>query len=267
MKQPITLPPGKKSRLSDFDADDTGGLKKGARVQAELDENTAALTELGYRLYAEGRRSLLLVLQGMDTSGKDGTIRHVMQGFNPQSCQVTSFKKPGFDELAHDFLWRIQCAAPRKGFVGIFNRSHYEDVLVVRVHNLVPEKEWRSRYERINRFERLLHEGGTTIVKIFLHISKDEQCRRLQARLDDATKRWKFDLADIEERRFWSDYHRAYEAAITRCNTAYAPWHIVPANRKWYRNLLVSRILRKTLEEMDPKYPKPAKGLKGLVVE
>ena len=164
--------PGKKIRLGDFDADYTGGIKNKKHAQAELEENIAVLADLGYRLYAENRRSLLLVLQGMDTAGKDGTIRHVMRGFNPQSCQVTSFKQPGVDELAHDFLWRISRAAPRKGFIGIFNRSHYEDVLVVRVHNLVPKEEWQSRYERINLFEQMLAEGGTTIVKVFLHISK-----------------------------------------------------------------------------------------------
>ena len=168
------------------------------------------LDDLGYRLYAENRRSLLLVLQGMDSAGKDGTIRHVMQGFNPQSCQVTSFKQPGVDELAHDFLWRISRATPRKGFIGIFNRSHYEDVLVVRVHNLVPKEEWEGRYERINQFEKMLHDGGTTIVKVFLHISKEEQRRRLQARLDDPTKRWKFSRADIQERGYWD----AYQAGV-----------------------------------------------------
>jgi PPK2 family polyphosphate:nucleotide phosphotransferase len=267
MKQSLCVPPGKKVRFRDFDAEYTGGLKKGKQVQAELDDNVAALNELGYRLYAEGRRSLLLVLQGMDTAGKDGTIRHVMQGFNPQSCQVMSFKQPGAEELAHDFLWRIYRAVPRKGFVGIFNRSHYEDVLVVRVHDLVPKQEWESRYERINRFEQMLDEGGTAIVKVFLHISKEEQRKRLQARLDDPKKRWKFSRADIAERKYWSDYQKAYEAAMTRCNTTHAPWYVVPANRKWYRNLVISRILRKTLEKMDPQYPKAEKGLKGLVVE
>ena len=186
-------------------------------------ENIAVLADLGYRLYAENRRSLLLVLQGMDTAGKDGTIRHVMRGFNPQSCQVTSFKQPGVDELAHDFLWRISRAAPRKGFIGIFNRSHYEDVLVVRVHNLVPKKEWESRYERINLFEETLAKGGTAIVKVFLHISKEEQRRRLQARLDDPKKRWKFSRADLQERRSWDDYQRAYEVAMARCNAQTRP--------------------------------------------
>jgi PPK2 family polyphosphate:nucleotide phosphotransferase len=267
MKQPLCVAPGEKVRLCDFDPDYTGGLKKGKRVQAELDKNIAVLDQLGYRLYAENRRSLLLVLQGMDTAGKDGTIRHVMEGFNPQSSHIVSFKQPGVEELAHDFLWRVGMAAPRKGFVGIFNRSHYEDVLVVRVHNLVPREEWESRYERINLFEKMLHAGGTAILKVFLHISKEEQRGRLQSRLDDATKRWKFSRADIKERNYWDDYIRAYEAAITRCNTALAPWHIVPANHKWYRNLVISQLLRKTLEKMDPQFPEAEEGLEKLVVE
>jgi len=267
MQQPLCVPPGKKARLHKFDADDTGGIKKKKHAEAELEENITVLADLGYRLYAENRRALLLVLQGMDTAGKDGTIRHVMRGFNPQSCQVTSFKQPGVDELSHDFLWRIARAAPRKGFIGIFNRSHYEDVLVVRVHNLVPKKEWESRYERINLFEETLAKGGTSIVKVFLHVSKDEQRRRLQSRLDDPKKRWKFSRADLQERCLWDDYQRAYEAAMTRCNPAHAPWYIVPANCKWYRNLVVSRILRKTLEKMAPQYPPTEEGLDGLVVE
>lgn len=266
-KQPLCLAPGRKFRLHDFDAGYRGGIKNKNNARKELDENIAGLADLGYRLYAEDRRSLLLVLQGMDTAGKDGTIRHVMRGFNPQSCRVTSFKQPGVEELAHDFLWRVSRAAPRKGFVGIFNRSHYEDVLVVRIHKLVPKSEWESRYERINLFEKLLRDGGTTIVKVFLHISKEEQRRRLQARLDDPNKRWKFSRADLKERGYWNDYQRVYEAALTRCNTEHAPWHVVPANRKWYRNLVVSRILRKTLEKMSPKYPPAEEGLEGLVVE
>jgi PPK2 family polyphosphate:nucleotide phosphotransferase len=267
MKQPLCVTPGKKVRLGDFDADYIGGVKDKTQALKELEKNVEILSDLGYRLYAENRRSLVLVLQGMDTSGKDGTIRHVMQAFNPQSCQVTSFKQPGVFELAHDFLWRISRAVPRKGFVGIFNRSHYEDVLVVRVHNLVPKQEWQSRYERINLFEKLLHDGGVEIVKVFLHISKDEQKRRLQSRLDDPKKRWKFSKADLQERNYWDDYHRAYEAAMTECNTKDAPWYIVPANRKWYRNLMISRILRNTLEKMSPQYPPAEEGLEGLVVE
>ncbi len=266
MRQPLCVAPGKKVRLRDFDAAYVGGLNK-KRAKAEIDENIAVLDDLGYRLYAEGRRSLLLVLQGMDTSGKDGTIRHVMRGMNPQTCRVTSFKQPSIEELAHDFLWRVAKAAPPKGYIGIFNRSHYEDVLIVRVHGLVPRREWETRYERINLFEKMLADGGVVLVKVFLHISKDEQRRRLQSRLDDPRKRWKFSRADLEERRYWGDYQRAYEDALTRCNTATAPWHIVPADRKWYRNLVVSRILRKTLERMAPQFPPAEKGLEGLVVE
>jgi len=264
--QPLRIAPGQKVRLADFDPAYTGGVKNKKRAQAELEENIAALAELGYRLYAENRRSLLLVLQGMDTAGKDGTIRHAMRGFNPQSCQVTSFKQPSVEELAHDFLWRIGRAVPRKGFIGIFNRSHYEDVLVARVHKLVLKREWESRYERINLFEQTLAAGGTTIVKVFLHISKDQQRRRLQSRLDNPDKRWKFSRADLDERRLWDDYQRAYETAISRCNAAHAPWYIVPADRKWHRNLVVSRILRKTLEKMAPKYPPAEQGLDGIVV-
>jgi PPK2 family polyphosphate:nucleotide phosphotransferase len=180
---------------------------------------------------------------------------------------VTSFKRPSITEIDHDFLWRIMVALPRKGCVGIFNRSHYEDVLVVRVHDLVPRKEWQTRYDRINRFEQLVTDGGTTLVKIFLHISKEEQRRRLQSRLDDPQKRWKFDEGDLAERRFWKHYQRAYDVALQRCNTKHAPWYIVPANRKWYRNLLVSRILRRTLEALDPQFPPPAQGLDGIVVK
>jgi PPK2 family polyphosphate:nucleotide phosphotransferase len=265
-KQPVRVPLGQKVRLADFDPDDLGGIKGKPQAAAELEKNVAVLNDLGYRLYAENRRSLLLVLQGMDTSGKDGTIRHAMRGFNPQSCQVTSFKQPSVEELEHDFLWRIGQAVPRRGFIGIFNRSHYEDVLVVRVHNLAPRSEWETRYDRINAFERLLVEGGTTIVKIFLHISKKEQQRRLQSRLDDPDKRWKFSGADVKERGYWSQYQRAYEKVFSACNTEHAPWYIVPANHKWYRNLLVSRILRATLEKMDPRYPPPEKGLDHLVI-
>lgn len=267
MKQPLTFSPGAEIRLDDLDPGYTGGILGKKEAQEELEENTAALADLGYRLYAENRRALLLVLQGMDTAGKDGTIRHAMRGFNPQSCNVTAFKTPSAAELDHDFLWRIHRAVPGRGEVGIFNRSHYEDVLIVRVHNLVPKKEWHGRYERINAFEQLLAGGGTKIVKVFLHISKDEQRERLQARLDDPTKRWKFRHADIDERRLWDDYVRAYDDALTRCNTPYAPWHIVPANKKWYRNLIVSRILRQALEDMDPQFPPPEENLDGIVVE
>jgi PPK2 family polyphosphate:nucleotide phosphotransferase len=267
MKQPLCVEPGTPIRLADFDPRDDSGGKSKKQAKQELDENTAALRDLAYRLYAENRRALLLILQGMDTAGKDGTIRSVMQSVSPQSCQVIPFKQPSHEELDHDFLWRIHRAAPRKGNIGIFNRSHYEDVLIVRVHNLVPEEEWRSRYEKINTFEYLLDSEGTTLVKVFLHISKDEQRARLQARLDDPNKNWKFSRRDLDERRRWDDYQAAYEEALTRCNTACAPWHIVPADRKWYRDLVVSRLLRQTLEKLDPRFPLPEEDLAGVKVE
>jgi PPK2 family polyphosphate:nucleotide phosphotransferase len=267
MTQPLTVPPGDKLCLKDFDSSYCGGIANKKKVQAELAKNIEVLTDLGYRLYAENRRALLLVLQGMDTSGKDGTIRHAMKGFNPQSCQVTSFKQPSLAELDHDFLWRIARAMPGKGNIGIFNRSHYEDVLIVRVHNLVPKSEWRTRYERINLFEQMSHQGGTSVVKVFLHISKEEQRKRLQSRLDDPQKRWKFSKADLAEREYWNDYQKAYNEALTRCNTEYAPWYIVPADKKWYRNLVISRILRRTLEKMNPQYPPAEDGLEDLVVK
>ncbi len=267
MSQPLCVPPETPIRLADFDPGYNSGLGKKKEAKEELEENIEVLADLGYRLYAENSRSLLLVLQGMDTSGKDGTIRHVMKGFNPQSCQVTSFKAPSEEERDHDFLWRIAMRLPRRGNISIFNRSHYEDVLIVRVHNLVPKQEWQTRYARINAFERLVTAGGTTIVKVFLHISKDEQRKRLQARLDDPDKRWKFRRADLEERRYWDEYQAAYEDALTKCNTAYAPWYIVPADKKWHRNLIVSRILRQTLEQMNPQFPPPDEDLEGIEVE
>lgn len=266
MQPSFTIKPGAKFRLAGIDPGDSSGTNKDQAAQ-ELEGHIKTLSDLAYRLYAEHRRALLLVLQGMDTSGKDGTIRHVMRAFNPQSCQVTAFKQPSIEELDHDFLWRVEKAMPRRGNIGIFNRSHYEDVVVVRVHSLVAKKEWKTRYERINAFERLASEGGTTIVKIFLHISKDEQRKRLQARLDDPTKRWKFDRGDLEERRYWDDYQKAYEDALSRCNTGDAPWYVVPADRKWHRNLIVSRILVDVLQKMNPQYPKPKEDLDGLVVQ
>jgi PPK2 family polyphosphate:nucleotide phosphotransferase len=261
------MPSGTPIRLADFDPryHEEGASKKSAK--REVRENAKTSAELAYRLYAENRRSLLLVLQGIDTAGKDGTIRHVMRGINPQSCQVTPFKQPSLLELDHDFLWRIHRAVPRKGNIGIFNRSHYEDVVVVRVHNLVPPEEWQGRYEEINMFEKLLTEGHMTILKCFLHISKEEQRERLQARLDNPDKRWKFSRGDLEERKLWDQYTAAYEDALTKCNTTHAPWHIIPSDRKWYRNLVVSRLLLETLRRLDPHFPPAEEDLGGLVVE
>jgi PPK2 family polyphosphate:nucleotide phosphotransferase len=261
------VPAGTKILLSDFDPRFVAGKWTKEKAARQIERNSVATADLAYRLYAENRRSLLLVLQGMDTSGKDGTIRTVTTGLNPQSCQVVPFKQPGDMELEHDFLWRIHMAVPRHGNVGIFNRSHYEDVLVVRVHKLVPDAQWRKRYGQINEFEEMLIEGGMKVVKCFLHISKEEQRERLQARLDDPNKRWKFSHGDLAERKLWDDYQRAYEDALTRCNTSHAPWHIVPADRKWYRNLVVSQILRESLEKMNPKFPPAAEGLDGITVE
>ncbi|MCC6492287.1 MAG: polyphosphate kinase 2 family protein [Pirellulales bacterium] len=267
MSQSLTPPPQTKIKLADFDARHIEHDLDKEAARSRLQENTAALADLAYRLYAENRRAVLLVLQGMDTSGKDGTIRAVTTGVNPQAFQITAFKQPSAEELDHDFLWRIHNAAPNRGHVGIFNRSHYEDVLIVRVHKLVSKEEWQSRYERINSFERLLAEGGMTLVKCFLHISKDEQKKRLQSRLDDPTKRWKFSRGDLDERKLWNDYQEAYEEALTKCNTDDAPWHIVPADRKWYRNLVVSDLLRAALEKMDPQFPPEEPGLDELTVE
>ncbi len=267
MCQPVTFKPGEKVELADIDPRKIDGDWDKESAAAQIQENTEKSRDLAYRLYAENKRALLLVLQGMDTAGKDGTIRTVMTGINPQSCQITPFKQPSHEELDHDFLWRIHRAVPRRGNIGIFNRSHYEDVLIVRVHNFVPKGEWRGRYDRINEFEEMLTEGGVTIVKCFLHISKEAQRERLQARLDRPHKRWKFSTGDLAERKLWPDYQEAYEDAINRCNTKHAPWQIIPSDRKWYRNLVVSQLLRDTLERMSPQFPPSEPGLDGIVVE
>ena len=210
------------------------------------------------------KRALLIVLQGLDTGGKDGTIRHVMSGVNPQGCKVTPFKVPAGEETDHDFLWRIHHAVPGFGYIGIFNRSHYEDVLVVRVHNIVPKSQWSRRYDQINNFEEFLTQNNVKILKFFLHISKDEQKKRLMDRIDDPDKHWKISEADFNERRFWNDYTAAYEDALTKCSTDAAPWYVIPSNKKWFRNLAVSHIIAETLEEMDLKLPKPSIDVKKL---
>jgi PPK2 family polyphosphate:nucleotide phosphotransferase len=207
------------------------------------------------KFYAEKKRALLIVLQGMDTAGKDGTIRHVMSGINPQGCSVTAFKVPNSEELSHDFLWRIHKAVPERGMIGIFNRSQYEDVLVVRVHKLVPKDIWQARYDEINRFERNLAENDVKILKFFLHISKEEQKKRLDDRLHDPHKKWKLSKADGKERKLWDDYVAAYEAMLHQCSTEYAPWFIIPSDHKWFRNLAVSRIIVETLEGFDMHFP------------
>lgn len=248
--------PGKKAKLDKRDPDEHFGLDDVSAADLRQDKNVLKISELADKLYADGRRSLLIILQGMDTSGKDGTIRHLLTGVNPQCCDVTSFKVPSSEELAHDFLWRVHQRVPARGRVGVFNRSHYEDVLVVRVHELVPEGVWRERFRLINDFERLLVSTGTVVLKFFLHISKDEQKLRLESRLKDPAKNWKMNLGDLKERERWDEYMQAYEEAITECSTEAAPWYVIPSNRKWIRNLAISQIVVDTLGELDLRYPK-----------
>lgn len=250
-------PPGDAVDLSDHDPRDASAFPDEAAARAQLQDDAVAIDALQDRLYAEGKRSLLVILQGTDTSGKDGTIRHVFNATGPLGVSVTAFRRPSEDELAHDFLWRAHRACPRRGTIGIFNRSHYEDVLVGKVRKLAPADEIERRYEQINAFEKMLTENGTTILKFMLHISKAEQKERLQERLDDPTKRWKFNAGDLDDRVLWRDFQKAYEAMLTRCSTPWAPWWIVPADRKWVRNCTIARIVRATLEAMDPQYPVP----------
>jgi PPK2 family polyphosphate:nucleotide phosphotransferase len=252
------IEPGTKVDLARYDLSETAlcpNGKDGTRDDAARIE--ARLRDLQELLFAEHRRRILVVLQGMDTSGKDGTVRHVMSGFNPAGVRVHSFKKPTEEELSHDFLWRIHANAPANGEIVVFNRSHYEDVVVVRVHDLVPRKVWKRRYEQINDFEHMLAENDTLILKFFLHISKDEQLERLQARIDDKSKRWKFQHGDIEERKLWNEYQEAYEDALSKTSTKWAPWWVIPANAKWYRNYLVGSIITRELEKLDMKLPEP----------
>lgn len=245
--------PGDKVKLDNFDPDANGGLNK-EQGQARFAELNAELDALQEELYAAGTHSVLMVLQGMDTSGKDGTIRNVLLNLNPQGCRVESFKVPTEEELAHDFLWRVHKVVPRKGEFGVFNRSHYEDVVVVRVHDLVPKQVWQARYAQINQFEALLAASGTIVIKFFLHISKDEQEQRLREREQDVAKAWKLSAGDWREREHWDAYIAAYEDALRECSTEAAPWHIVPANRKWHRNLAVSAALVDTLKRYRPEW-------------
>jgi PPK2 family polyphosphate:nucleotide phosphotransferase len=263
----MLVKPDTKISLKDVDPDDTGDFQDDDAAREELKERVKELGDLQGLLYAENRRALLIVLQGMDTSGKDGTIRHVMAGMSPLGVQVQAFKAPNDEELAHDFLWRVHRAVPRKGYIGIFNRSHYEDVLVVRVHKLVPREVWEDRFEQINKFEKMLVENGVVILKFFLHITKAEQKKRLEQRLLDPTRHWKFSMHDIEERRYWSEYRKAYEDVLARCSTKRAPWHIIPANCKWFRNLLVAQVVAGMMKELNLKYPEPSIDLSKVVIE
>lgn len=263
----LQVQPGQRVKLAEIDPDDTGSLTDKDEAEDRLAKNIERMAELQNVLYAENKRALLIVLQAMDAGGKDGTIRKIMSGINPQGVRVTSFKQPTAEELAHDFLWRIHQAVPGRGMIGIFNRSHYEDVLVVRVHNLVPREVWRTRYEHINNFERLLTDSGVSILKFYLHISKEEQKQRFLDRLQEPHKRWKFNPGDVAERALWEDYMQAFEDVFETCSTKTAPWYIVPANKKWYRNVAVSDVIVSTMERWDMRYPEPAAGLDQLSIE
>ncbi len=252
--------PGEPVDLAAWDTRDDGGIDK-ARGRDRTRTLNRRLELLQERLWAEHRHRVLVVLQATDTGGKDGTIRHVFDGVNPQGVRVAAFKKPTERELAHDYLWRVHPHVPGDGEIVIFNRSHYEDVLVVRVHELVPRERWERRYDHIVDFERLLVDEGTTICKFFLHISRDEQAERLRARLENPDKQWKFSRGDLAERRRWDDYQEAFRVMLERTSTPWAPWWVVPADRKWFRNLLVSEILVSTLEQLDPRWPEPTDDL------
>jgi len=253
-------------RLATVDPDESEDYASKGDVKKELRAHRRRISDLQARLYAEQKQSLLIVLQAMDTGGKDGAIKGVFRGINPQGCHVWSFKAPSSEESAHDFLWRYHQKAPSRGMITIFNRSHYEDVLVVRVKNLVPEDVWRPRYEAIQDFERSLARDNVVLIKFFLYISKDEQKRRLESRLDNPDKHWKFSSNDLKEREYWQDYQQAFEDAINATSTAYAPWYVVPANKKWFRNLVIARTIADTLEAMDPRYPPSELGLEKIVI-
>ncbi len=262
------IQPGQSVNLSEISAEGKllyeDGKKAGKKAFKELRDQ---FRELQARMYAEDKQSLLIVFQAMDAGGKDGTIRAITQGVNPQGVRVASFKGPSKKELAHDFLWRIHKETPERGMIRIFNRSHYEDVLVVRVDNLVPESVWRPRYEHINNFERLLADSGTRILKFYLHIDKDEQRERFQERVDIPEKNWKFSFEDLEKRKQWDDYMVAYQEMLEKTSTEYAPWYVIPANQNWYRNLAIERVIVDTLNDMDPQFPPPEGDVSGVVVE
>jgi PPK2 family polyphosphate:nucleotide phosphotransferase len=263
----LTVEPGSKIKLSQFDPSWDGGLDGKEEAAGKLQKNLDRLAVLQQLLYAEEKRTVLIVLQGIDAAGKDGTIRHVMTGLNPQGCRVVSFKVPNEEERRHDYLWRVHKQMAAAGEIAIFNRSHYEEVLVVRVHNLVPKAVWSKRYDEINDFERMLSNNGVKILKFFLYISKDEQKKRFEERISNPDKNWKFSLADVEERTYWDDYMAAFEDALSKCSTEYAPWYVIPANRKWFRNLAVSEVLVEALEAMKMSYPKPAADLAKIQFE
>jgi PPK2 family polyphosphate:nucleotide phosphotransferase len=265
-EQEARVPFGERISLADYDPRYKGGLKK-KEAKSLLKDNLKKMADLQELMFAEGKHALLIVLQAMDAGGKDSTIRHVMDGFNPQGCHVVGFGVPTELELSHDFLWRIHPHVPPRGYVSIFNRSHYEDVLVVRVNELVPQAVWQARYDHINAFEKLLADSGVTILKFYLHISKEEQKERFQERLDRKEKNWKFNPGDLKTRAQWDHYMHAFEDVFERCNHPWAPWYIVPANRKWYRNLVVSNAIVAAMEKIEMRYPPAPQGLEDIVIE
>jgi len=266
MIEALRVEPGEAARIAERDPDDTLGLEK-KEAKELLDELGERLDVLQRRLYAEGRRSLLFILQGLDASGKDGVVRSVLKDVSPQGCRVVSFKAPSSTELARDYLWRVHAQLPMRGELGVFNRSHYEDIVAVRMHELAPEEVWRRRPGHIREWERMLTDEGTTIVKVFLNVSKEEQRERLQARIDNAEKRWKFRRDDLEVRKRFDEYVAAYEEAITQTSTAWAPWYVVPADRNWVKAVASARLVVNALERIDPQLPPPEPGIEGLVVE
>ena len=258
----LIVKPDSEIRLKHFDPGYHGKHESPKSALPEIQENRQKMEELQYLMYAENKHSLLIALQGLDAAGKDGVVRRALTGMNPEGCVAVNFKEPTPKELAHDFLWRVHPHVPAKGSVAIFNRSHYEDVLVARVHGLVPKKIWSKRYDQINDFEQLIAtENNTTILKFFLHISKDEQLARFKKRLDDPTRQWKISESDYKEREYWGDYVKAFEDVLTRTSTECAPWFIIPSNHKWFRDLAISQIIVRQMEDMDMQLPKPTVNL------
>ena len=257
-RKELIVEPGRKVRLKDIDPAYHGKHEGREQAQPEIEGYLQRMEKFQELLYAERKHAMLIVLQGIDAAGKDGVCWHVVKGINPQGCSVTGFKQPSPEELAHDFLWRVHQRTPALGHVGVFNRSHYEDVLVVRVHKLVPKEIWQQRYDLINEFERMLMLANTTVIKFFLYISKDEQLERFKQRLDDPARHWKISDSDYKERELWDDYTLAYEDMLSKCSTKHAPWYVIPSNHKWFRNLAVSQIIGATFEGMDMKMPEPS---------
>jgi PPK2 family polyphosphate:nucleotide phosphotransferase len=261
------IEPGKRAHLGRRDPADLNAFPDRDAAEKQSVKDGEAIDKLQDRLFAEGKRAVLVVLQGTDTAGKDGTIKHVFKETGQLGVTVTPFKRPSEEDLAHDFLWRAHLATPRRGFIGIFNRSHYEDVLIGRVRKLAPKEEIKKRYDQINAFEKILSENGTRILKFMLHISKKEQRERLQARLDEPQSRWKFNPSDLDDRKLWDKFQAAYELMLDKCSTEWAPWHVIPADHKWARNAAIAAIVREALEEMNPQYPKPDWDPKSFVVK